>query len=455
MATDRRRVLVWSASLVTLAMTAACSPKTTTGSAGAVPTTVGTARSEGSVAAVPAATSMPVVTVPGSAVPGSSVPGSTAPGSDVLGSTAAGSTASGSTAPPVTSTPVSAASVTVSPADRSTGVSPVAPVQVRAAGGTLRSVTLSSAAGTKVPGVLAADRKSWTVTPELGYGKTYAVAVEAISADGASASSTSSFTTLVPANETAPSAFPIDGTSVGVGQPISVLFDEPITDRAAVQKLITVTTSPKQEGSFRWFSDKEVHWRPKVYWQSGSKVSVAVKIYGRDLGGGVYGQRDKTFAFTVGRSMIAEVDDKTKTMVIKRDGRIIKEMPVSLGQNKYPTYNGVHVVAEKYAEKTMDSSTWGLTGVGAYVTDVKWATRISSTGEFVHAAPWSVASQGVENVSHGCINVSTENAKWFYDNLIRGDIVSVKNTVGPPLQSWDGYGDWQLSYADYQKGSAV
>ena len=142
-------------------------------------------------------------------------------------------------------------------------------------------------------------------------------------------------------------------------------------------------------------------------------------------------------------------------MVITIDGQQVKTMPVSLGRSKYPTHNGVHVVAEKYDTKIMDASTWGLTGTGAYKTGVKWASRISSGGEFVHAAPWSVDSQGKTNVSHGCVNVSTSNAKWFYDTFTYGDIVDIRGTKGPNLEVWDGYGDWQLSWDEYAKGGAV
>ena len=174
-----------------------------------------------------------------------------------------------------------------------------------------------------------------------------------------------------------------------------------------------------------------------------------VDIYGKDLGDGVYGQQDLTFGFTVGRSMVAEIDDNTKTMVVSQDGQVINSIPVSLGSNKYPTYNGIHVVAEKYESKIMDSCTWGLTGTGAYRTEVGWATRISSSGEFVHSAPWSVWAQGSENVSHGCVNVSPDAAIWFYDTFIPGDPVIIKNTVGPNLEVWDGYGDFQLPFEEY------
>jgi lipoprotein-anchoring transpeptidase ErfK/SrfK len=137
-------------------------------------------------------------------------------------------------------------------------------------------------------------------------------------------------------------------------------------------------------------------------------------------------------------------------MVVKRNGMVITSNPVSKGRDEYPSYDGVHVVEEKYQTKIRDSRTRGLTGAGAYRVEVAWATRISDSGEFVHAAPWSVDSQGYENVSHGCVNVSTEAAKWFYDTLIPGDPVIIKNTVGPPPEVWDGYGDVQTSFKDYE-----
>lgn len=375
--------------------------------------------------------------------------------------TDAGSTGGTTPAAPARSTTTTTApvipqaAVVVTPSDKSTAISPLAPVTVRVQAGTLRAVTLSNAEGRNLPGMLAADRSSWTITPELGYGKTYTVRAATIDKAGRTATHTSTFTTLTPPNRTKASIFPINGRKVGVGQPVSVVFDEPITDRAAAEKMITVTSSPKQVGAFHWFSDREVHWRPKVYWKSGTKVTVSVKIYGAQVGDGLYGQQDEKSTFRVGRSMIATIDDNTKQLVVRRDGKVIKTMPVSMGSNRYPTYNGVHVVAEKYTEKIMDSRTWGLTGAGAYRTRVEWATRISSTGEFVHAAPWSVDQQGYTNVSHGCVNVSTENAKWFHDNFTFGDIVHIKNTAGTDLQSWDGYGDWQLSFSEYRQGSAA
>ena len=342
------------------------------------------------------------------------------------------------------------AEVTANPADGTDGVDPLAPVTVTVAKGTLESVRMTNPAGEEVPGTLAADKLSWTAQTELGYGRTYTLVSSARSAsNGAVSESTSSFTTVVPNNKTKAYTFPSDGMTVGVAQPIAIHFDEPVPDRAAALQAITVTTTPAQTGGFRWIDDQEVRWRPAEFWQSGTTVAVAVDVYGKDLGDGLYGQEDTSATFTIGRSMIAEIDDNTHMMVVKENGAVINEVPVSLGSNKYPTYNGIHVVAEKYDWKLMDSSTWGLTGAGAYRTNVQWATRISSSGEFVHAAPWSVGSQGYENVSHGCVNVSTDAAKWFYDTFIPGDPVIISNTVGPNLEIWDGYGDFQLPFDQY------
>lgn len=363
-------------------------------------------------------------------------------------STTARSTTSSSTPPP----PPPPASVAPVPADGADNVDPLTPISVSVSGGTLVGVGLTNPEGEQIPltGTWAPDSLSWSSTgTELGYGKTYTITTSTKNIAGVDNQTQTTFTTVVPNNKTAASSFPTNGMTVGVAQPISIVFDEPIADRAAAVQAITVTTTPAQTGGFRWITDQEVRWRPQNFWQSGTTVQVNVDIYGKDLGDGVYGQEDLYFGFTVGRAMVAEIDDNTKTMVVSQDGQVINSIPVSMGSNQYPTYNGVHVVAEKYESKIMDSSTWGLTGAGAYRTKVDWATRISSSGEFVHSAPWSVWAQGSENVSHGCVNVSPEAAEWFYNTFIPGDPVIIKNTVGPNLQVWDGFGDFQMSFEEY------
>jgi lipoprotein-anchoring transpeptidase ErfK/SrfK len=241
---------------------------------------------------------------------------------------------------------------------------------------------------------------------------------------------------------------------VGVGQPIAVYFDESIRNKTLAEQSIAITTTPPVEGAFYWFSDKEVHWRPMNFWRAGTKVVVDIKVYGKDLGNGIFGQEDRHVAFNVGDAVIAEADGATHQMVVKINDVVAKQMPVSLGKPKAPSSNGVHVVTERFPKKIMDSSSYGVPvdSPDGYRTEVDWAVRISNGGAFVHSAPWSIADQGRRNVSHGCINASPENAKWFFDTVKKGDVVIIHNSGGPDLQSWDGFGDWQIPWAQWVAG---
>lgn len=197
-----------------------------------------------------------------------------------------------------------------------------------------------------------------------------------------------------------------------------------------------VTTSVPTEGAWRWFSDTEVHWRPKVYWQAGSQVALDTDLYGVELGPGVYGgaEADRHIEFTVGRSQVSVADARTRQMKVYVDGRLARTLPVSLGRpvKGQHTKSGPHVVTGKERTKVMDSTTYGLAlDAGGYRTKVDYATRISTSGEFVHSAPWSVAQQGRQNVSHGCVNLSPANAAWFFGLAQVGDVVDV---VGTPVK---------------------
>jgi lipoprotein-anchoring transpeptidase ErfK/SrfK len=342
----------------------------------------------------------------------------------------------------------------VVPADKAAQVSPGEPVKVTATDGTIANVTLTNSAGKAVRGELSADGRTWTSTEQLGYGKTYTLAASATGANGSSASATSTFSTVKPRTQTFAAVNPLDGQVVGIGQPLAVYFDEPIKNKDAAQQAITVQTTPAVEGAFYWFNDKEVHWRPQHYWVPGTKVVADIKIYGKDLGNGVYGQEDRRITFSIGDAFVAEADGATHQMSVKINGSVVKTMPVSLGKPAVPSHNGVHVVTELHPTKIMDSSTYGVpvNSADGYRTKVNWAVRISNSGEFVHSAPWSVGDQGRRNVSHGCINASPANAKWFFDNVKKGDIVIVTNSGGPPLQAYDGFGDWQLSWSEWLTG---
>lgn len=328
-----------------------------------------------------------------------------------------------------------AAQVTIVPAAAAIGVSPAEPVTVRAAGGRLASVEVAAPTGT-VKGSFDATRATWTSKDPLAFGTRYTVAAEAANATGATTTATSVFTTATASKQVFPAVAPLRGTTVGVGMPIRVFFDAPVTDRKAALAKTTVTTSVPTVGAWRWFSASEVHWRPKDYWKAGTKVALDTDLYGVKLGPGVYGgaKADRHIEFAIGRSHVSVADARTHQMKTYVDGKLARTMPASLGKEVTGrwTHSGTHVVTEKKRAMTMDSTTYGLAlDAGGYRTKVEYATRISNSGEFVHSAPWSVAQQGRSNVSHGCVNLAPANAAWFFGLSQPGDVVTI---VGTPVK---------------------
>ncbi|GAT07151.1 ErfK/YbiS/YcfS/YnhG family protein [Mycolicibacterium novocastrense] len=345
--------------------------------------------------------------------------------------------------------------LTASVTDGAVGVSVDSPVTVSAEDGVLEAVTMVNESGKSVAGALSPDGLKWSTTEPLGYNKRYTLTAESLGLGGVT-TRRMSFETHSPENLTMPYVLPNNGEVVGVGQPVAVRFDENITNRVAAQKAIKIKTDPPVEGAFYWLSNQEVRWRPQNYWKPGTKVDVAVNTYGVDLGDGLFGQENVSTSFTIGDEVITTVDDSTKTLTVKRNGEVVKTMPVSMGKNSTPTNNGVYIVGDRRSHMVMDSSTYGVpvNSANGYRTEVDWATQISYSGIYVHAAPWSVGSQGYSNVSHGCINVSTSNGRWFHDNSKRGDVVEIVNTVGSTLPGTDGLGDWNIPWDQWKAGNA-
>ena len=339
--------------------------------------------------------------------------------------------------------------------DGDVGVSAASPVTVGAEDGVLGAVSMVNEDGEPVQGKLSKDGLQWATTEPLGYNKRYTLTAEALGLGGAT-SRQMTFETHSPENLTMAYVVPSEGEVVGVGQPVAVQFDENIPNRLAAQQAIKITTKPPVEGAFYWLNNREVRWRPAAYWKPGTTVEVAVNTYGVDLGDGLFGQENITTHFSVGDEVITRVDDNTKTLTVTRNGEVIKSMPVSMGKNSTPTNNGTYIVGDRRSHMVMDSSTYGVptNSANGYRTEVDWATQISYSGIYVHAAPWSVGSQGYSNVSHGCINVSTSNGQWFYDNSKRGDIVEISNTVGSILPGTEGLGDWNIPWSQWKTGNA-
>ena len=339
--------------------------------------------------------------------------------------------------------------------DGAVGVPVDQPVTVSVQGGVLGSVSMVDGEGDEVPGEVGPDGLTWSATKPLEYNKNYVIKAQTLGLGGVFTESLK-FKSHSPANLTMPYLSPGDGAVVGVGQPIAVRFDENIPDRLAAQKAITVTTDPPVDGAFYWLSNREVRWRPQSFWTPGTRVTVSVKTFGVDLGEGLYGQEDLSSSFSIGDEVIATVDDSTKMLTIRRNGEVVKTMPTSMGKNDTPTNNGTYIIGDRYQHLIMDSSTYGVPANSpkGYRLEVDWATQMSYSGIYVHSAPWSVGSQGNTNTSHGCLNVSPENAEWFYNNTKRGDVVEVRGTVGPVLSGVEGLGDWNIPWAQWKAGNA-
>lgn len=346
--------------------------------------------------------------------------------------------------------------LTSSVKDGAVGVTVDQPVTVAAEDGVLGAVTMvNDDESVPVAGELSPDGLTWHTTEPLDYNTRYTLQAHSLGLGGA-ANQQMTFQTHSPENLTMPYVLPNDGEVVGIGQPVAVRFDENIPNRLAAQRAITVTTNPPVEGAFYWLSNREVRWRPAQYWKPGTTVDVAVNTYGVDLGDGLFGQDSVTTHFTIGDEVIATADDNTKTLTVRRNGEVVKTMPISMGKNSTPTNNGTFIVGDRFGHLVMDSSTYGVpsNSPNGYRTEVDYATQISYSGIYVHAAPWSVGSQGYSNVSHGCLNVSTSNAQWFFDNTKRGDIVEISNTVGSILPGEDGLGDWNIPWEQWRAGNA-
>jgi lipoprotein-anchoring transpeptidase ErfK/SrfK len=371
-------------------------------------------------------------------------------------SQAASAPASSAPAVPASPSVSPPAQLTVAPADGATAVALGSHVSVSVADGTLTAVSVADSSGDTVVGALDSTSHSWASTGALVPGTQYLVTATAISSSGTSTETSSSFTTAAAANVLGVKIAPLEGEVVGVGMPIIVYFSAAVTNEAAVEKALVVDSAVPIVGSWHWYGNKEVHYRPMQYWPAGDVVTLHANLKGVDAGKGVWGTENRTLDFTIGASQISTVDAVTDKMTVAVNGVIARTMAVSTGRNKYPTTSGIHVILDKSPSVIMDSATVGIPkgNPDYYYETVLWDVRISWSGEFVHSAPWSVSEQGRENVSHGCVNASPTDAKWFYNLSRRGDIVVVTGTPRP-LESGNGWTDWNMSWSQWISGSAL
>jgi lipoprotein-anchoring transpeptidase ErfK/SrfK len=351
-----------------------------------------------------------------------------------------------------------AAAIAVSPATGTSGVPLNTTIIVTTPTGYLTSVQVTDAAGSAVTGTLAPSGLEWRTNVPLQPAANYHVAVTVARPDGITAQRTTTFSTLTPTYQIGATAFPSDGMTVGVGQPLVVTFDHYVrtaTGQANALRHLTVSMSKPVPGGWHWFSMDELHFRPKAYWPTGEKVTVKANFDGWDAGLGRWGKGQIDQTFSIGDARISTVNLSSDTMQVTRNGAVVANYPISGGRQQYPTMNGDHLVMDKSHVVHMVSSTVGIpvNSPGGYDELVYNDVHISDSGEYVHAAPWSVGAQGVLNVSHGCINMSTANSLAFFDFSQVGDVIKVIGGPRPPVAGDHGVMDWSTDWSQWTPAS--
>ncbi|WP_037682212.1 L,D-transpeptidase [Streptomyces cellulosae] len=362
------------------------------------------------------------------------------------------------------SSPTSAAKILISAKNGSTGAS-INSTGVRVSDGRLTEVRMTVAAtGQPVPGALSADGDNWKPKEQLERGTKYEIAARAKDSKGKAAAADSVFTTVSKANSFIGTYTPDNGTTVGVGMPVSFTFDKAISDRKAVQSHISVTSSGGQEVVGHWFGEQRLDFRPEEYWKVGSKVTMKIDLDGVKGANGVVGVQKKTVTFAIGRSQVSTVDVNTQTMTVVRDGTTLRKVPISAGSPEFTTYNGQMVISEKYPEIRMDSRTVDL--ANAYdIPDVPHAMRLTTSGTFIHGNYWYNKANppfGSQGTSHGCVGLQDvrgakgdTTAKWFYDSSMLGDVVIVKHSPDKTVAPDNGLNGWNMAWSEWVAGSAT
>ncbi|WP_327314502.1 L,D-transpeptidase [Streptomyces sp. NBC_01235] len=326
----------------------------------------------------------------------------------------------------------------------------------------ITDVTAVDGTGRYVAGELSADGSRWHSTEPLAAGVHYTVRVSTEDDDGAPGRRVLTFDTGKPTTKKRLTvAFGPDAGEYGVGQPVTAKLDQPVKDpaqRAVVERALKVDSTPFVQGGWHWVDDKELHYRPKDYWPAHATLRVHSNLDGIKIGDRLWGGTTKDLKLTIGDRVVAVTDASSHSMTVFRNNKEINQIPVTTGKPGFETRNGVKVVLGKEYYVRMRGTTVGIAegSSDSYDLPVYYATRVTWSGEYVHAAPWSVGSQGYENVSHGCTGMSTSNAAWFFENIRAGDVVQVVHSNGNTMEAFgNGFGDWNLDWTKWTKGSAL
>jgi len=316
-------------------------------------------------------------------------------------------------------------------------------------GGKLSNVSVHTSGGA-VTGSQSGN--SWHTTWALATGQSYTVTATGTDNQGHPVTATSTFSTLTPSTAFHVSIYEGQGATYGVGMPIMLSFDHPITDKAAVERSLQLTTSKPVVGAWYWDGSQELYFRPRDYWPAYTTVSFTGHLNGVEGAPGVYGVHDLTQTFSIGQSVIAVASTSDHHTLIYVDGQVKYDWPISTGRETMPTPDGTYLSVEKGNPVRMIGGTKGTAGY--YNELVNYAVRFTYSGDYYHSAPWSVVDQGTTNVSHGCVNLPPEDAQTYYNMAIPGDPITI--TSSPKAGNWDdGWTQWFLGWSQFLQGSAT
>jgi lipoprotein-anchoring transpeptidase ErfK/SrfK len=340
--------------------------------------------------------------------------------------------------------------LSITPAAGTVDNAPSKGITVSATGGTIKSVTVRSA-GDPVTGRLNVDRTVWHSTWALNVSQRYTVTATAAPTSGGAVTRTISFRTFTPARTFETKIIEGRDQTYGVGMPIILYFSRPIANRAAVERALSITSSKPVVGAWYWDSQCGaapvcLYFRPRHYWPTHTRVTFTGHLNGLEVAPGVYGSHTLTQSFTIGRRLITTVSTSGHYMNVYRDGKQFAHWPISSGRPGDETPDGAYLTIEK-------ANPVDMVGPG-YNIEVPYSVRITWSGDYLHDAYWSVGDQGFSNVSHGCVNMSPENAAAYYSMAVPGDPVTI--TGSPKAGTWDnGWTMWFLPWAKWVQGSAL
>ncbi|MEU6249965.1 Ig-like domain-containing protein [Glycomyces sp. NPDC047010] len=354
--------------------------------------------------------------------------------------------------------PQSAAKVTITPADGSADATAATEIAWTVEAGEFQEFALTDASGAAVEGAMHPDGTTWVPASPLEWEGVYTATVKAADDAGLVAEATSTFTVIASPGDrvSIENYLPGQDSTVGQGAILAFRFtDHEVAEdlRASVERRLFVTSEPEQEGSWHWITGRALEYRPKDYWQPNTQVSVRLGLGGLALGDGKYGEYDQETAFaTDSESRLLEADNDTKEMRAYLDGSIVQTIPISLGSDTPIDGNDARSFSGTMTIMSREESSTFVSDLYDYETDVKWAMRLTFSGQFIHGAPWAADRLGVSNGSHGCLNVSDEMGEWLYNFVRWGDPVVVKNT-GIEVPQGDGFTGWSLEWEDFKAGS--